>query len=278
MMTVSSGNGAVNNTQSVRANMNMQSDPVSKGIQDQIMNAQKQLQELSANKDMTSEEKMKRRQEIQQEIANLNQQLRQRQIDKRKEQQEQGTRNAADKEEVKNSQKTGTAQQNTGLSQASMEAMVSADSSMKQAKVQGSVATRMEDRAGVLKIEIKLDGGRGGDTSAKQTELAEVEQKAENAANAQLGTLAEANRTMADAAESDRTDNKADNENEQGKTDKTADGRKQTDGETQVEPQNTDIGTDVQPSEKTVFEQEKNAEKTQEGSSMNEQKHIDIRL
>ncbi|MDE6221380.1 MAG: FlxA-like family protein, partial [Lachnospiraceae bacterium] len=85
------GNGAANNVQSVRANTNMQSDSVSKGIQDQIANAQKQLQELGANKDMTPEEKMKKRQEIQQEINNLNQQLRQHQIEKRKEQQARNT-------------------------------------------------------------------------------------------------------------------------------------------------------------------------------------------
>ncbi len=58
MMTISNGNGAANNVQSVRANMNMPSDSVSKGIQDQIMNTQKQMQELGANKDMTPEEKM----------------------------------------------------------------------------------------------------------------------------------------------------------------------------------------------------------------------------
>lgn len=37
-----------------------------------------------------------------------------------------------------------------GLSQASMKAMMSADSSMKQAQIQGNAATRMEGRAGVL--------------------------------------------------------------------------------------------------------------------------------
>lgn len=37
--------------------------------------------------------------------------------------------------------------QSTGLSQASMKAMISADSAMAQAQVQGSVATKMEGRA-----------------------------------------------------------------------------------------------------------------------------------
>ena len=38
--------------------------------------------------------------------------------------------------------------------------MISADSSMKQAKVQGSMATQMEGRAGVLESEIKQDAGK----------------------------------------------------------------------------------------------------------------------
>lgn len=37
--------------------------------QNQIANAQKQLQEVSASQEMTSEQKMKKRQEIQQEIT-----------------------------------------------------------------------------------------------------------------------------------------------------------------------------------------------------------------
>lgn len=72
MMTVNSGTG--NNMQTVRYNMNAQADSVSKRIQEQITDAQKRMQELSADKDMTLEDKMKKRQEIQQEIANLNQQ------------------------------------------------------------------------------------------------------------------------------------------------------------------------------------------------------------
>ncbi len=37
-----------------------------------------------------------------------------------------------------------------------MQAMISADSSMKQAKVQGSMATQMEGKAGVLESEMKI--------------------------------------------------------------------------------------------------------------------------
>ena len=62
-------------------------DSVSKNIQNQIANAQQKLQDLSSNEELSLEDKMKKRQEIQQEITNLNQQLRQHQIEHRKEQQ-----------------------------------------------------------------------------------------------------------------------------------------------------------------------------------------------
>ena len=81
------GLNGVNNTQAGGMNMMQANDSVSKNIQNQIANAQKQLQELSSNKEMSIEEKMKKRQEIQQQIADLNNQLRQHQIEQRKEQQ-----------------------------------------------------------------------------------------------------------------------------------------------------------------------------------------------
>ena len=83
MMTIGNVTGTNNNMQAGRSGMNMQTDSVSKNIQNQIANAQKQLKEISSNEDMTMEEKMKKRQEIQQEITTLNQQLRQHQIEKR---------------------------------------------------------------------------------------------------------------------------------------------------------------------------------------------------
>ena len=175
-------------------------DSYSKNIQRQIAAAQKKLQELSSNEDMTLEEKMEKRQEIQQEIANLNQQLRQHQIAQRKEQQESismndmpgGSRKAA---------KTGD--KGSGLSQATMTALISADSSRKQAEVQGSMAAQMEGRAGVLESEIKMDKGRGANTEKKEEELADLQAKAQAATAAQISTLADAGKVMEEAAKAD---------------------------------------------------------------------------
>ena len=132
------GTNAQAGIQAGRINKPMEMDSFSKSINNQIANAQKQLQELSENKDMSMEEKMKRRQEIQQQITDLNNQLRRHQIEQRKEQQEKAAKSAEKKDSTKKADKA------TGLSQASMTAIISADAAMSQAQVQGSVATRME--------------------------------------------------------------------------------------------------------------------------------------
>ena len=198
MMTIGSIMGAEKSTQAGRSGMN-QTDAVSKNIQAQIASAQKKLQELSSNEELTLEEKMKKRKEIQQEIADLNQQLRQHQMEQRREQQEKG-RAVSDLLGVRQGAgAAGAGSGGSGLSQASMQAMLSADTSMKQARVQGSVSARMKNRAGVLKAEIKMDKGKG-DVKAKEAELADVEQKAEKAAASQAGSLASANQAAKEAA------------------------------------------------------------------------------
>lgn len=199
-MKINGLNGA--NSQVGGMNMMKATDSVSKNIQNQISNAQKQLQEISANKDMSIEEKMKKRQEIQQQINDLNNQLRQHQIEQRKEKVE----NA--RKQTKRAPKVG--KKSSGLSQASMKAMLYADSAMAQAQVQGSVATQMEGRAGVLESEIKLDSARGGDVSAKKEELEEVKQKVAAAETAQMNTLADASKKMEEAAKEEPQTEKTD--------------------------------------------------------------------
>ncbi len=216
-MIINGFNGT--NTPMGGMNMTKEIDSVSKNIQNQIANAQKQLQDLSANKDMSIEEKMKKRQEIQQQITDLNNQLRQHQMGQRK--QKQQAKMSVMDDMLGGSKGTApkAAGQSTGLSQASMKAIVSADSAMVQAQIQGSVATRMEGRAGVLEVEIKLDSARGEDVEAKKEELAEVQQKATAAESAQLNTLADANKELEAAAKTDQQTEKADKDNKTEKKD-----------------------------------------------------------
>ena len=201
-MKINGINGA--NTQMGQMGMSQATDSYSRNIQNQIANAQKQLQELSSNGDMTLEEKMKKRQEIQQQISDLNMQLRQHQMEQRKEKQQAKGTSMDDMLGGTKGGKSGS--KSAGLSQAGMTAMISADTSIKQAKVQGSVATSMEGRAGVLESEIK--NNHGADVTKKKEELADVTQKAQAATASQMNTLAEANKVMEEAAVAERGDNK----------------------------------------------------------------------
>ena len=224
--------------------MTQATDSVSKNIQNQIANAQKQLQELSSNKDMSLEEKMKKRQEIQQQITDLNNQLRQHQIEQRKEKQQ--AKGSSMDDMLGGSKKTTskTGNQSAGLSQASMKAMISADSAMSQAQVQGSVATKMEGRAGVLESEIKIDAARGGNVEAKKEELAEVEQKAMQAESAQMNTLATANKELEEAAKADQQTEKAEDKDK--KTDKQDSVSNEKEDKTVAGAEGTeDVGADV---------------------------------
>ena len=201
-MNINGINGAYK--QMGQMGMNRTTDSYSRNIQNQITNAQKQLQELSSNEDMTLEEKMKKRQEIQQQIRDLNMQLRQHEMEQRKEkQQAKGTSMDDMLGGTRGGKSSG---KSAGLSEASMTAMISADISVKQSKVQGSVATKMEGRAGVLESEIKLDEMNGQDATKKREELADVEQMAMKATASQMQMIGEANSAMKEAAEADSKD------------------------------------------------------------------------
>lgn len=202
MMTISGVAGSERKVQARPLGGNQQEDSLSKSIQQQIANARERLQGLSENQDMTPEAKMKKRQELQQEITSLEQQLRQHQIQKRKEQRSQGSMEdmlgGSPKTAAKKPGKGGT-----GMSQASMEAMISADTSMKQARAQGSVVTRMEGQAGVLRGEIQQDKRRGIDVRQKEEELAGLEQRTQELTGQQISTLAEASQELKEASKAD---------------------------------------------------------------------------
>lgn len=232
-MTINGTGGAGTSVQAGQLGMPQANDPVSKTIQNQIADAQKQLQELSSNKDISVEEKSKKRQEIQQQINDLNMQLRQHQIELRREKQK---KKESFDDMLGGNQNVGADKnggQEIGLSAAGMEAMITADTAMGQARIQGSVASKMEGRAGVLKAEIKLDGGRGWNVEAKQEELAEVEQKAMDATASQISSLGKAIQTMEESTKEDKS------------ADKTAEEEKEEAIKSGETPEESGTGTDT---------------------------------
>lgn len=200
------------NIQAGRSGMNIHKDSVSKNLQNQIADAQKRLQELSSDENMTIEEKMKKRQEIQQQITDLNQQLRQHQIEQRKEKQQ--NKSGVDDMLGGRGKAPKAGKQGSGLSQASMQAMISADTSMKQARVQGGMATRMEGQARVLESEIKSDKKSGINTEKKEEELADLKANAESATASQISTLTKAGQAMEEAAKEENRTEAAESRND----------------------------------------------------------------
>lgn len=201
MKVNSSANGV--SMQAGQMGLHQEDDMISKNLKKQIDNLQKELQELSANTQMGGEEKMKKRQEIQKQISDLNVQLRQHQIELRKEKQQEKASSDDIFESAYMEGKAKASDKGNGMTQASMEAMISADVSMKQAAKQGSVATKMEGRARVLEVEISLDSARGGNVDAKKEELENAKQRAADASAAQISTLGKANKAMKEAADSE---------------------------------------------------------------------------
>lgn len=203
-----SGVGAQQGMAGMGAGAADQMDPISKDLRRQIENLQKQMQELSANQEMPAETKMKKRQEMQKRISELEIQLRQRQMEMKQEQarKKKESGNAFDELTGAKQLEKKNGEQNIGMSAGSMEALLSADASMKQADVHGSIATKMENRAGVLETEIMLDQGRGGSSNIglKKEELAETKALADQAVSSQMESLAQANKTMQEAAEDDK--------------------------------------------------------------------------
>lgn len=183
-------------------------DEVSKGLQKKIENLQKQMKELSSNQEMPPDIKMKKRQELQKQISELQIQLRQHQMEVRREEARKKEEKASADDVLNPGKKAQQKQeQSAGLSAGSMEAMISADASMKQAGVHGSTARHAQNRAGILEAEIKRDkGGPGDATAAKEEELAETNALTEKATASQMDSLNKANEIVQEATESEKKD------------------------------------------------------------------------
>lgn len=162
--------------------MDMGSDSTSKNLQSQIANAQKQMQELASNKEMSPEAKIEKRKEIQEQINELQNQLRQHQIEQRKENLQKSAGSVEDMlgGSRHNSQ---TSVAGTGISSGSMQSILSADSEMTQVKAQGAARAQVKGETKVLKAEIKQDGARGVNVEKKQEKLTRMEGRAQKLEN-----------------------------------------------------------------------------------------------
>lgn len=175
-------------------------DPVIKNAQSQIDELRKQLQQLAENEEMDPKTKTEKKQQIQQQISDLNAQIRQRQAEIRKEKQaskENPQRTAA---EAKTKEENAKA---SGFSTASASALISVSNSLDVADSLSSLNTKLKGRARELSAEIEIDKARGADITAKQSELDKVNKGVKNTAVAHARVLGEADDALKSAAESD---------------------------------------------------------------------------
>lgn len=180
-------------------------DEVSKGIQQQITNAQMQLQRLSSNQEISAEEKQQKRQEIQKQIAELNTELRQHQMEVRREQRIKAQSSGDDLLPVDTPEQQLEENVQTTLSTNSMRSIISAESAMTQAEAHRNVSSNLESRVRVLQGEIKQDARKGNNTERKQKELEQLENRITRASGARVGVMSDAVKDMRQTAKKERS-------------------------------------------------------------------------
>ena len=215
-MEINSINGI--NTQMRQMGMNQATDSYSRNLQNQIADAQKQLQELSSNKDMSQEEKMAKQQELQQQISDLNVQLRQHQMEQRREKQQ---KQSSFDDMIGGNQKTGAA--DTG-------AII-------------SLSTTKEQIAGMKKVRTDLQGKLR--TAQTEEEKADLQEKIDNITQNIGDKVKETQDTISDyqKAEQDKADKTLDKKEDE-KENETNVGSEEEKGSVEVksaESANTDV-------------------------------------
>ena len=104
--------------------------------------------------------------------------------------------------------------------------LLSANNSMKIARVQQGAKNQMDGHAGVLDAEIKLDSARGGDVKKKQEELEETKKKASELEESTMNTLSAASDDLKKAAKDDLEARRAEKAEEKKKAEKEAEKKK----------------------------------------------------
>lgn len=154
-------------------------------LQNQIAGKEQRLNRLSADSELTAEEKAKERQELQQQIRELNRKLRLQQMEKEEEAQKaakEKERKVQLAEEKKTEEKNDAENPADGMETVkprleSIQKMLTSDSNIQQSLIRESVAGRQEAKIKVLETEIKSDTLYGTDTTAKEEELSALRRR-----------------------------------------------------------------------------------------------------
>lgn len=135
-------------------------DNVAMGITKQMNSIQEQLAKISENQTMSAEQKLELREELEEQLDTLNRQLVERNFKK----QEQQIKQIQSPTRDEDFERSGAD-------------LISLASSLKQVSTQRALSTKMKGKAKTLENEIKLDEGRGLDTTEKKAELLQINAK-----------------------------------------------------------------------------------------------------
>lgn len=189
--------GLNNTTPGVTPSSISPTDSETKSIQNEITSQSQRLNRLSSDSEMSAEEKAKKRQEIQKEIAELNRKLRmlrmQQKEDDKKAQEEQEAKTSVIKEQIaetskeetenkssenglKDSEKEDALEQfeKTSIPPQNIKKLLESGTLLQKERIQQSVFHKETSAENILEAEIKSDKLYGTDTSAKEEKLASM--------------------------------------------------------------------------------------------------------
>lgn len=163
-------------------------DAISKSIENEISDVQRQRQQVS-KQDLSADEKMKKRRELQQEISRLNNQLRQRQAENRRKQNkekaakeqdaenvktddEKKAQNTASKsDETKETERKAVEMQDAKKEKVNEQTVVSAEDAISRSRLQNKVVSGIRNDIKILEGEIRQDKARGENVDDKKEQL-----------------------------------------------------------------------------------------------------------
>ncbi|SKB34816.1 FlxA-like protein [Acetoanaerobium noterae] len=183
-------------------------DSIKEGLQNQIINIQKQIYSVSENKSLSIEQKKQMQKDLKEQLNELNKQIIQRDLEIRKEQEEKREENI--KEQLKDKNYIDDEQQE-------MTNLFSITSSLNQVKFQTSASVKIKGNARVLESEIKADEGRGLDVSEKRKKLSEMKDKIRGINKKIIKTMNEVNKEIKKSSKKEPLKNveQSSNENEE---------------------------------------------------------------
>ncbi|MCI1958557.1 MAG: FlxA-like family protein [Clostridia bacterium] len=187
---------------------NINQDSCLKSIQKQIEDVQKKLQNLADNDKMSPQEKMVMQKELQQQLQDLNKQAAQRRMAIMQENSAKLTDNsqansATGKKEVQNYDV---------IENSTMQGLINAGVSMKQASTAHSVKTNLDGKVNTLKSEIQFNSAMGKSTDIKESELADTNARVNIASSNMISKLSDSNKKIENAKDNDES---RDNEDDQ---------------------------------------------------------------